>query len=140
MNGSVMSKLIFLICILCLVGCKQTPREIYQAEIYQEMKWLYDANPMDDFVWALEKQDYRFIGLYRVGAYIPGINKKCLTLKDLEMDVRFIKGTSDAHEGYEHSKLIAIAQVYAENYNFRMLVHIMKNDKERYNRIQCELK
>ena len=129
-----MNKLVILIFMLSLAGCDKTPREIAQAEIYQEMKWLYDANPNIDYQLAVEKQDFRFWGLYGVGSYVPGINKECL---DHEKDIQFIKGTSDAHEGYEHSKLIALAQLYAKTYNRNIKFYLMENEPDLYKEIQC---
>ena len=98
-------------------------------ELVDEMQWLNQADPLEDSESAIARSDYRFIGLYGVGAYVPVVNIQCL---DPEKDVKYIKGTSDLLENYEHSKLNAIAQVYAEYYNMRMLVYLQK-----YKELEC---
>ena len=94
------------------------------VEVVDEMLWLNQADPMEDFENAIARSDFRFIGLYGVGAYVPVVNIQCL---NPEKDINFIKGTSDALEGYEHAKLNAIAQVYADNYNIRMLIYLQEH-------------
>lgn len=105
---------------LILFSCNDSDN----TELIDEMQWLNQADPLEDFENAIARSDYRFIGLYGVGAYVPIVNIQCL---NPEKDIKFINGTSDALENYEHSKLNAIAQVYAEYYNIRMLIYLQKH-------------
>lgn len=93
-------------------------------KVVDEMSWLNQADPMEDFEKAIARSDFRFIGLYGVGAYVPVVNIQCL---NPEKDINFVKGTSDGLEGYEHAKLNAIAKVYADNYNIRMLTYLKEH-------------
>jgi hypothetical protein len=111
--------LLAILCLTALAGCEKTEFEKAEDEAARPLKWLYDANPDNDFEAAVAKKDYRFIGLYGYSLYVPGVPIKCL---DYKKDIKAIEGTSDAVMGYEHSKLIAIAQAYAEHYNFKMML------------------
>jgi hypothetical protein len=105
---------------LFLFGCSQTDDEILQGQISEVMGWLYSAEPAQDYHSAISRKDYRFIGVNGYSSYVPGVNPTCI-LND--SDVRLIAGTSDAVLNYEHAKLIAIAQVYANEYNIHMLTY-----------------
>ena len=103
----------------------ETEFEKAQTPIIEKMELLYKANPDDDFEEAIKNSDYRFIGIYGIKLYVPGIEITCL---DYEKDIKPIEGTTDAVLGYEHSKLIAIARAYAEYYNFKMRMYLKENN------------
>lgn len=120
-----MSKRLPLICcLLFLSGCNQSPYNAMQNEIKAQMGWLYTANPDDDFDAAVRNKDFRFVGIYGYSLTVPRVTRKCISI---EKDVKPIEGTTDAVLSYEHAKLIAIAGVYAEQYNLRMLMFREKN-------------
>ena len=116
--------IISLFILVLLSGCQDTDYDKEMNKIINEMNWLNDANPADDVEEAIKKKDYRFIGIYGVKLITPNIDINCL---NREKDINPIKGTSDAHLGYEHSKLISIAVIYAEHYNFRMMMYLREN-------------
>jgi hypothetical protein len=107
-----------------LLGCSQTPQEISQAKVIHQMEWLYSAKPDRDFQSAIGRKDYRFLGLYGYALYVPRVDASCITSAN---DVKPIEGTSDVVNGYEHEKLIAIAGVYASDFNLMMLMYRIKN-------------
>ena len=110
--------------LIFITGCEKTEYEIIEEQIIKEMGWLYTANPNDDFQKAIERNDFRFIGIYGVTIYTPMVSINCL---NRDKDISPIIGTSDAVSGYEHAKLIAIAQAYAKDYNVRMLLYLQEN-------------
>ena len=118
--------LAFIFLSLLLTACVESEFDKALSEEVKQLEWLNDANPQIDFEKAIVKGDYRFLGLYGRGQFVPGINIKCL---NYDNDIIFIKGTSDAFEGYEHEKLNAIAWVYADNYNMRMLRYLRERDE-----------
>jgi len=124
MNLEVNKRLLLIGCLLLLPSCAQSEYDVVESKIKTQMGWLYKANPDDDFQAAIRNKDYRFIGIYGYSLYVPGVDLKCISV---EKDVNPIEGTSDAVLGYEHAKLIAIAGVYAEHYNFRMRTFREKN-------------
>jgi hypothetical protein len=111
---------------LFLTACVESKFDKAQSEVIKQLEWLNDANPQVDFVKAIQKSDFRFFGVYGRSMFVPGINIKCL---NQDKDIRFIEGTSDAYQGYEHEKLNAIAWVYADNYNIRMLRYLQERDE-----------
>ncbi len=106
---------------LILLGCEKSDFEKHEEQIINEMGWLFDANPMFDATNAIDRGDFKYRGVYGVGAIVPGLDKFCL---DLEKDVIFIKGTSDAMIGYKHQQLNALAHLYAREYNFTIIIHL----------------
>jgi hypothetical protein len=109
---------------LFLNACGESEFDKAQSEASKPLEWLNDANPLADFESAIAQSDFRFIGLYGAGAYVPNVKMACL---DYDNDIKFIDGSSDALMGYKHAKLNAIAQVYAGNYNTRMLIYLEKH-------------
>jgi hypothetical protein len=116
-----MKNLILGVLIILLFGCEKSEFEVAQATEVEKMEWLLHASPSDDFESAINKKDFRFIGLYGNTSSVPNISKSCINIKT---DVNFIKGSSETLYGYEHVKLNAIAHVYASDYNFRMLRYL----------------
>lgn len=108
-----MSKIIVtIVAVLLLVGCAA------KSEIEGELAWLLHAEPEKDAELAIRKGDIRFIGVVGMFFSVPFFEETCVTNEK----VRFIQ-ISDLIESYEQRKLQAIAPIYAEAYNFRMLQH-----------------
>ena len=116
-----MKNLILGVLIIFLFGCEKSEFEVAQSNEIKKMEWLLHASPSDDFVSAIDKKDFRFIGLYGNTSSVPIINKSCINMKT---DVNFIEGSSEVLIGYEHVKLNAISHVYADDYNLRMLRYL----------------
>jgi hypothetical protein len=119
-----MNNLILGVLIISLFGCEKSEFEVAQANEIEKMEWLLHASPSDDFVRAINTKDFRFIGLYGNTSSVPNINKSCI---NMEVDVNFIEGSSEILIGYEHVKFNAIAHVYADDYNLRMLRYLEEN-------------
>ncbi len=92
--------------------------------ISEQLNEIYQADPIYDFEQAIRNKDTKFKGL-NVGRLVVPIVSGCL-IDEFKVDV--ISGTSDAIENYEHAKLQAVARVYAEDYNLRMLRYIVENN------------
>ena len=118
------TRLILIGILLVASGCARSPLSVAQDNAVRQMEWLYSAQPDRDVAAAIKKKDYRFVGLYGIGLDVPYINLGCISV---DADVRPIEGTSDAVLGYEHAKLIAIAHVYAKEFNFRMRLFRAEN-------------
>jgi hypothetical protein len=116
-----MKNLILGVLIIFLFGCEKSEFDVAQAKEIEKMEWLLHASPSDDFVRAINKKYFRFIGLYGNTSSVPNISKSCINMKT---DVNFIKGSSETLIGYEHVKLNAIAHIYADDYNLRMLRYL----------------
>ena len=126
-----MLKTFVMFCIVfSLFGCAKTEYEKDQEKATSQMEWLNKADPNEDFDKAIEKSDFRFIGLYGYALFTPGVNINCL---NRDKDINPIKGTSDNIMGYQHHKLIAIGNVYAEYYNFRMRIYLKEKGKFKCN-------
>jgi len=116
-----MKTLILGVLIILLFGCEKSEFEVAQTKEIEKMEWLLHASPSDDFESAINKKDFRFIGLYGNASSVPNLSKSCINMKT---DVNFIEGSSEVLLGYEHAKLNAIAHVYADDYNLRMLRYL----------------
>lgn len=114
---------LFLIINLSACG-EQSDFEKASSEYVNELKWILKASPKEDFHKALNKEDYRFLGVYGINNPIPNVSKECI---NLEKDVKYLKGTSEVLIGYEHSKLNAVAYIYSEHYNILMLDYLKTN-------------
>ncbi len=115
--------LVAIIAPLFALGCEKSEFEKAQEPIIEKMEWLYTAKPREMFLKAINKGDHRFYGVYGISLKVPHVDLKCL---DVKKDVIPIKGTADAHLGYEHEKLNAIAWVFASSYNIDMQIYLME--------------
>ena len=125
-----MKKIVIFFTIFLILGCTKTPYETEQEKVTSQMEWLNNADPDKDFEKAIAKSDFRFIGLYGYALFTPGVNISCL---NPDKDINPIKGTSDFVLGYQHHKLIAIGNVYAEHYNSRMRIYLEESGKFKCN-------
>ena len=107
-------KAITLILILSLFGCDASNNEAVFSETTRK---LLNADPEKNFRVAISNNNYKFKGIYGYSLTVPGVSSKCI---DLSEDVDPIVGTSDATESYEQRVFNAVAQTYAEEYNFKM--------------------
>ena len=125
-----MKKIVIVFTVFLILGCTKTPYETEQEKVTSQMEWLNNADPNKDLEKAIAKSDFRFIGLYGYALFTPWVNINCL---NRDKDINPIKGTSDAVLGYQHHKLIAIGNVYAEHYNSIMRIYLEKNGKFKCN-------
>ncbi len=82
------------------------------------LRWLYQANPERDSRAAAQRKDYRFLELNDTKPHTPGVDQDC---KLSSLDVSHIPGFTDVDQGPELSRLRALAEAYAPEYNRRML-------------------
>ena len=86
--------------------------------------WLDEANPAEDFQIAVSQSDYRFAGVYGEGLDVPAVPWDCI---DYKKDVKIIDWSTDVIEGDEHLRLKRLAYEYAELFNGRMLKYLEEN-------------
>jgi hypothetical protein len=87
-----------------------------------------NANPNSDFQKALQKNDYRFIGISGQGYLIPGIEEGTINILVKKHGFKIIAGTSDKiNLGYP--PLQSIAYNYAEKYNSDLLKYFSNIEK-----------
>jgi hypothetical protein len=86
-----------------------------------DLSWLLTAEPSLDAEQAIHQGDLRYIGISGMFISVPFVDNKCIN----ENTVRLIR-VSDVIESYEQKKLQAIAPIYAEAYNFKILQHQKK--------------
>jgi len=114
-SNFMMKKIFFLIFLLGLYGCKNKASDLV------DVGWLYEANPLEDFKESVNRDDYRFVGIYGYSITVPGVKLKCI---DVDKDVKLIEGTSDSYSSYEEEKFNAVAKVYADYYNFQLMKYL----------------
>lgn len=120
-----MRKILIIFLIFNLLACsEQSELDKAASEDVKELQWILNASPEEDFYRAIDREDYRFLGIYGMNNPVPNISKKCI---NVETDVNYIKGTSEVLLGYEHSKLNSIAFLYAKHYNYLMLYYLKTN-------------
>ena len=121
-SSNVVPRLLGILSVVILIGSLSAcePPSEYKTEqsrYVEDLEWIMDADPREDFEQAIMKSDYRFMALYGITLSIPGLMKECL---NVDTDTRPIDGTSEILYGYEHEKLMAVAHVYAGEYNSLM--------------------
>jgi hypothetical protein len=98
------------------------------AILRTELSVLNLDYPEKDLDRNLSYKDYRCIAICGFICYHPGAAPT-----DVDVCRRFgsrtIIGTSDAIEGDEHGKLIAIASKYATEYNTRLIPRLKRLEK-----------
>ena len=114
-SNCMMKKILFLIFLLGLFGCKN------KASYSVDVGWLYEANPLEDFKESVNRDDYRFVGVYGYSLTVPGVKLKCI---EIDKDVKPIEATSDSDSSYEEEKFNAVAKVYAAYYNFQLIKYL----------------
>lgn len=120
MRHKQLSVLLVLLGTQLMMSCTKTQDASAKEKVIKQMEWLYSAKPDRDFQSAVERKDFRYMGLYSYSLYVPGVDPSCVSSKN---DIKPIEGTSDVVLGYEHAKLIAIAGEYARDFNTRMLFY-----------------
>ena len=100
-----------------------------QAGKYGDLPEIEHADPLEDVKEAINDNDLRFCALMGITYYFPGLNNNYKLLK--KYGYQLIEGASDVVIDEEHSRLIEIAEKYAEIYNIELLKHIKpQNSKE----------
>lgn len=93
--------------------------------IVKELERLKSADPVSDLRAAIQKGDYRFIGLMGYMLYVPGVQQdKFYQKHKAEFGVKVITGTSDFFEIPEQEELARVGGAYAEKYNQLLLKKI----------------
>ncbi len=115
-----MTKYFLLLSAISFLGCNGSDT---LSNYKIETKNILLANPEEDFQVSIERNDFRFMGVYGYSISVPGISMKCI---DVNEDVNLISGTSDATESYEQRLFNAVAQVYSEEYNFKMKMYLQE--------------
>ena len=69
---------------------------------------------------AIINEDYRLLGIYSHNIAVPGIDVGC---RVLPTKIRVIEKTTHFHANYSIAKFNALARVYANYYNSRMVYH-----------------
>jgi len=93
-----------------------------QAGDFGDLPKYEKANPDNDLKAAIARNDLRFKALRGYAEYVPGVNDYYQKYSKYGLDV--IKGTSDVIQSYEHGRLTAIAEYYANHYNIELFHHI----------------
>jgi hypothetical protein len=86
-----------------------------------DLNYLYYASPAEDVKSAIGKKDYRFYGIYGASLRVPYISRECI---NVDKDVKMMTGNSEVVFSYEEEKFNSLAQVYANNYNFHMMIYL----------------
>jgi len=121
-------KVIIILSLFFINGCKEDLNS--NALIHKQLNDIYRADPLLDFQRDLKNNKLAFKGLHANGLLVPIISE-CLKK---EYKINIIPGTSHMLQSYDQAKLQAIAQVYAEDYNSRMLSYIAEHKLSK-----CEL-
>ncbi|GIU36036.1 hypothetical protein TUM3794_04570 [Shewanella colwelliana] len=106
-------RILFLV-IFSLLGCEYRG----ESKISEELKWLLNADPKEDFEKSIASGDRRFVGVIGMFITVPYFDEECIT----DDKVRLIQ-ISDMVDSYEQEKLQAIAPIYASTFNLYMLKH-----------------
>lgn len=94
-----------------------------------DLNYLYYADPAEDVRKAINNKDYKFYGISGISLRVPKISRECI---NIDKDVKMMAGNSEVTFSYEEEKFNALAEVYADNYNFHMMIYL--KDKGLY---QC---
>lgn len=88
-----------------------------EQQALRELGWLNSAKPEQDVSAAIRRGDYRFITWSDSQEKVPGLEQACAIPPHA---INNMPGSIAVAHQYEHRKLAAIAQVYAEEYNLQM--------------------
>lgn len=110
-----MNRLPFLIAAAITMTACATDKGLTQAE--QDLLWIRDANPQADAQKALEKRDFRMMGMPQRSTIIPGVPTQEMREYEIKCGVNLINGVSDMVLNENHLQLIKQAQKYALQYN-----------------------
>ena len=115
--------------ILLITDCDFSQNEPHLGETLKSLEWVDEADPVADSQNAIEREDFRFKGVYGYSLYVPGVPNDCiLGSEGRNKIVAPIEGTSDAIPSYEYARLQAIATEYAEWYNMQILIYLIENE------------
>jgi len=89
-------------------------RDLSGVEYVLRAARLAVRNPQSDAQIAIDRHDFRLVGVMGLGLHVPGMPR----YRDYEPDqVRVIEGTSDFYQTSAESWFNNIAWIYAESYN-----------------------
>ena len=109
-----MKLLIPFLVMFSLLGCENK----FESRVTEDLRWLLNADPKDDFEKSIASGDRRFVGVIGMFITVPYFDEECIT----DDKVRLIQ-ISDMVDSYEQEKLQAIAPIYASTFNLYMLKH-----------------
>lgn len=99
-----------------------------EQQALRELGWLNSARPDQDVSAAIRRGDYRFITWSDSPHQVPGLEQACAIPPHA---INNMSSTTAVAHQYEHRKLAAIAQVYAEEYNLQMSTWLQREGKWR---------
>jgi hypothetical protein len=118
-------KLLTLCCLffisLCLFAC--TPAQPPSSE---KLVQLFNASPIDDAHQAYRKSDFRFISVHNHHPIAPRNIPECLTALH---GTRQISNESFQYGSYDYQRYGALAEIYANWYNYKMWELLEKSDQ-----------
>lgn len=100
------------------LAAESVPNEI------QQLRWLDGADPIADAKAALDRKDFRLVGVNGYTWIMPGVPESLKFEYKKKYGMRILEGTSDNLLNKEHEWLDALAYNYAERYNEFLLVHL----------------
>jgi hypothetical protein len=99
---------------LALGACATDPA---MGEHERKLSWIENADPQADAREALERNDFRLVGLTPRTLVIPGVDSAQTRNYELKCGVRLIDGFTDVVRSQEHLRLMKLAHTYALQYN-----------------------
>jgi len=103
-------KCIVITFLIFIFGCSSKTASPYRDALNQ----LISMEPEIEVKASINKNDFRFIGIYGYSLYAPNVERKCVKIK---YDIKPIKGTTDATDNYEQRLFNSVAHAYASEYN-----------------------
>ncbi len=91
-----------------------------------ELKWLDNANPVQDAEKAILEGDFRLRAIYGYSLIVPGIEQDEYDEYEKKLGFNPIAGTSDSLANSEHARLQQAASVYCLKYNNVLLKAVSK--------------
>ncbi len=110
-----MKSIVTLCCSLLLIGGCAASNGGNEHE--QKLSWVEDANPQQDAQAALQRNDFRLIGLPQRSLSIPGVTRDKMQSYEIKCGERLIDGFSDVVRSNEHLRLMKAVHQYALQYN-----------------------
>ncbi len=87
------------------------------GEHERKLLWVEDANPQQDAEDALQRNDFRLLGLPQRSVSIPGVPLEKMQQYEIKCGVRLVDGFSDVVRSNEHLRLMKAVHQYALQYN-----------------------
>lgn len=116
MKHSFIGKIIAsLLCLISVQACTSTTPSTDSVEA--SLEWLEKTDATIEAQKALQRKDFRLLGLTMRKTVIPGIPPEKQSSYELHCGVRYLDGISDAVRSETHLKLMQKAYNFAAEYN-----------------------